>query len=46
MNIEQIEKDIHYHERIIENHQKELSKLRGDLELLKLKQKLNETKNH
>ena len=37
MNVEQIKKDIHYHERIIENHQKEL---------LKLKQKLNETKNH
>jgi hypothetical protein len=33
MSIEQIKKDIHYHERIIENHQKEL---------LKLKQKLNE----
>jgi len=40
MTIEQIEKEIHYHERIIENHQRELSKLRGDYELLKLKQKL------
>ena len=40
MTIEQIKKDIHYHERIIENHQKELSKLREDYELLKLKQKL------
>ena len=37
MSIEQIKKDIHYHERIIENHQKEL---------LKLKQKLNEKENH
>lgn len=45
MSIEQIKKDIHYHERIIENHQKELSKLRGDLELLRLKQKLNEKEN-
>ena len=36
MNIEQIKKDIHYHERIIENHQKEL---------LKLKEKLNEKEN-
>lgn len=36
MSIEQIKKDIHYHERIIENHQKEL---------LKLKQKLNEKEN-
>lgn len=42
MNIEQIKQEIRYHQRIIENHQKELSKLRGDLELLKLKQKLNE----
>lgn len=33
MTEEQIKKDIHYHERIIENHQKQL---------LKLKQKLNE----
>ena len=33
MSIEQIREDIHYHERIIENHQKEL---------LRLKQKLNE----
>ena len=41
----QIINDIHYHERVIENHQKELSKLRGDLELLKLKQKLNEKEN-
>ncbi len=40
MTEEQIKNDIHYHERIIENHQKALSKLRGDLELLKLKQKL------
>lgn len=46
MTEEQIKKDIHYHERIIENHQKELSKLRGDLELLKLKQKLNEKESH
>ena len=46
MSIEQIKKDIHYHERIIENHQKELSRLRGDLELLKLKQKLNEKESH
>ena len=46
MTKEQIEKEIHYHEKIIENHQKELSKLRGDLELLKLKQKLNEKENH
>ena len=37
MSIEQIKKDIHYHERIIENHQEEL---------LKLKQKLNEKENH
>lgn len=37
MSIEQIKKDIHYHERIIENHQKEL---------LKLKQKLNEKESH
>lgn len=42
----QIINDIRYHERIIKNHQKELSKLRGDLELLKLKQKLNEKENH
>lgn len=40
MTIEQIKKDIHYHEKIIENHQKELSKLREDLELLKLNKKL------
>lgn len=45
MSIEQIKKDIHYHEMVIENHQKELSKLREDLELLKLKQKLNEKEN-
>jgi hypothetical protein len=37
MSIEQIKKDIHYHERIIENHQKEL---------LKSKEKLNEKENH
>lgn len=40
MTEEQIKSAIHYHERIIENHQKELSRLRGDLELLRLKQKL------
>jgi len=40
MTEEQIIDLIHYHERIIENHKKELSKLRGDLELLKLKRKL------
>jgi len=37
MTEEQIKKEIHYHERIIENHQKVL---------LKLKQKLNEKENH
>jgi hypothetical protein len=37
MTKEQIKKEIHYHEKIIENHQKEL---------LKLKQKLNEKENH
>lgn len=37
MTTEQIKKDIHYHERIIENHQKQL---------LKLKQKLNEKESH
>jgi len=35
MSTEQIKKEIHYHQRIIENHQKEL---------LKLKEKLNEKK--
>ncbi len=37
MNIEQIKKEIHYHQRIIENHERELTKL---------KQQLNEKENH
>lgn len=36
MNTEQIKNDIRYHERIIENHMKELTKL---------KSKLNEKEN-
>lgn len=37
MNTEQIKQEIRYHQRIIENHEKELTKL---------KQKLNEKENH
>lgn len=37
MTKEQIKKEIHYHQRIIENHERELTKL---------KQQLNEKENH